>query len=947
MKRLLFLVSLFLVITTSKSFSQDEEVLLGEPLLLSQNDLQKPLPSDAKVRTGVLPNGMRYYIRYNKKPEKRAELRLAVNSGSTSENDDQRGLAHLTEHMAFNGTKNFSKNQVVDYLESVGTKFGPHLNAYTSFDETVYMIQIPTDTDAIVQKGLQILEDWSHNLSFDSSEVEKERGVVVEEWRLGQGAQERMRRKYWPVLFTNSRYAERLPIGKKEIIEHSKQSTLRNFYYDWYRPDNEAIIAVGDFDVDKMEKWVKEKFAAVPSKTNERKVEAYPVPDTQDLLVSTGTDKEATMSIIQLIYKQPVEKEVTESDYRKSMAERLFNSMLNARLSELQHVADPPYVFASTDFGHLVRTKYAYSSYAGCKEDGIEKALTTVLTENERVRRYGFTQTELDRQKNEALRQMEKSFNEREKTESKSFAGEYVRNYLNHEPFPGIEYEYTLHKKYLPGITLAEVNAFAKKWITDGTNAVVIITAPEKATTKMPAESRIKDLFKSTLTADVKPYEDKVLSTPLVVKEPAPAKVVDTKEVKEYNITEWKLANGARVILKPTDFKNDEILFTATSYGGSSLLPDKDYMSAAYADEIINESGLGEYDANALEKYMSGKIANVSPYISDLTEGLSGSCAPKDLETMMQMVYMYFEGPRKDATAFSGLIKQQQTYISNKNSDPNATFRDTISYAWNSYNYRYRPLSSEILKEINLDKAYSIYRQRFTDASNFMFFFVGNFKLDEIKPFVEKYIGGLPSTNSNELWKDLGVKHPSGQVEKMVKKGIEPKSNVVIRYSMPFEYNRNNRNEVTALVKLVNIKLRESLREEKSGVYGVSCSPNIVHYPKGWLEMTIQFGCAPENVDMLVKAANDVVEEIKKKGSDEKNLTKVKEISLREREVGLKENQFWLGTLSSNYMNGENILDLLHYNDWVNSLQGEDFRSFAIKYLKNENYAKFVLMPEK
>jgi len=947
MKRFLFYVFLFLALSanvaTEKAFAQKVKFAGAPPA----DDLQSPLPSDSNVRTGVMPNGMKYYIRYNKKPEKRAELRLAVNAGSTSENDDQQGLAHLNEHMAFNGTKHFSHSEVVDYLESVGTKFGPHLNAYTSFDETVYMIQIPTDTDAIVQKGLQILEDWSHDLSFDSVEVEKERGVVVEEWRLGQGANERMRRKYWPVLFKDSRYADRLPIGKKEIIEGCKQSTLRDFYHDWYRPDNQAVVAVGDFDMDKMEKWIKDKFSAVPSKQNERKVESFPVPDNKELAVATVTDKEANLSVVQIYYKAPVEKEVTVADYRRSMAERLFTSMLNARLGELQRSADPPFVFASIGFGNIVRTKDAYSCFAGCKEDGIEKALNTILTENERVHRFGFTQTELDRQKMESLRLMEKAVAEKDKTESKSFTDEYVRNFLKKEPFPGIEFEYELHKKYLPTITLEEINAFAKKWITDGTNAVVIATAPEKETTKMPSEARIKEMFKAVTTASIDPYKDVVMNKPLVAKAPTPSKVVDTKEVKEYGITEWKLANGARVILKPTDFKNDEILFTASAYGGSSLLSDKDYMSANYADDIINESGLGDYDATSLEKYLSGKIANVSPYIGQLEEGLTGTCAPKDLETMMQMEYLYFKGPRKDSSAFKSLMKRQQTMISNKNSDPNSIFRDTVSYAWNNYNYRSRPLSNDILKEVDLDRAYDIYKQRFSDASNFTFFFVGNFNVDELKPLVEKYIGGLPSSNSHETWKDLGITHPKGKVEKMVKKGIEPKSTVLMRYSMPFEYNRTNRNEINALLKLVNIKLRESLREDKSGVYGVSCNPSMQHYPKQWLEMTIQFGCAPNNVDMLVQAALDVLDDVKKNGADDKNLTKIKELSIRERETGLKENQFWLSALSANYTNNENILDLLHYNDWVNNLKGDDFKTFAAKYLKSDNYAKFVLMPEK
>ncbi len=913
----------------------------------AQDDLRTPLPIDPKIRTGVLPNGLKYYVRYNSKPEKRAELRLAVNAGSTAENDDQRGLAHLTKHMAFNGTKNFKKSELVDYLESIGTKFGPDLNAYTSFDETVYMIQLPTDTEAILTKGFQILDDWAHNLTHDSIEIDKERGVVVEEWRLGQGADERMRRKYWPVLFKDSRYAERLPIGKKEIIEGCSQATLKQFYYDWYRPDLMSIVAVGDFDVDKIEKLIKEKFAAIPSKLNARPIISWNVPDTKELMVATATDKEARYASVQLIYKHPKEVETTLGDYRRDIVEGLYTGMLGSRMAELRRLPDPPFMAGFSSYGRMVRTIDAYTSQAICKEDGIERALTALVTENERVRRFGFTQTELDRQKAEVMRSMEKAFNERDKTESKSLTSECVRNFLNNEPIPGIEVEYNLYKRYVSGITLEEINRLSHVWITEGTNAVAIITAPDKPTLKMPTEDRIREIVQGMRSLDVKPYEDKVLNKPLLEKKPVAGKVTETKEVKEYGITEWKLSNGARVILKPTDFKNDEILFAASAFGGTSLYPDKDYLSAAYSSTIIDESGLGEFDANALEKLLAGKIANVSPGISELQQGLNGSCTPQDMETMLQMAYQYFNAPRKDESTFKSIVEKQKGFLQNKNSDPNSIFRDTVAYAMSQYNYRYRPMTVDMLKEINLDRAFEIYKDRFSDASGFTFFFVGNFKPEEIKPMVETYIGGLPAPKKNESWKDLGVSAPKGLVTKTAKKGIEPKSAVSLKFNMPFEFNRNNRNDVNVLMKLANIKLRESLREEKSGVYGVSCSANPKHYPRQGLEVNVSFGCAPKNVDSLIIAVLTVIDSIKIKGADAKNLLKVKELSIRERETGLKENQFWLGVLSANYMNGENILDLLTYNDYINNLKGDDFKRFANQYLKTDNYAKFVLMPEK
>lgn len=921
--------------------------LLGTFTVNAQYNLSDTLRPDPDVRIGTLSNGMKYYIARNTKPEKRAELRLAVDAGSTSENDDQQGLAHLTEHMAFNGTKNFKKNELVDYLESVGTKFGPHLNAYTSFDETVYMLQIPTDTPAIVEKGLQILEDWAHNLSFDSIEVEKERGVVVEEWRLGQGADERMRRQYWPVLFKDSRYAVRLPIGKKEIIEGAGQGTLRSFYQKWYRPDLMAVIAVGDFDPAVMEKTIIDKFSKIPAAKNNLKPESYPVPDNKEVLVSTSTDKEAVFSLVQMIYKLPVPSQATVSDYRRGLAEQLFGSMLNARTAELQHQADPPFMFSFSGYQELVRTKYAYISAAVCKETGIERALQNLVNENERVRRYGFTESELSRAKAEMMSAMDKLYKERDKTESRNFAQEYVSNFLTGEPMPGISAEYKLYKEYLDGIKLSEVNAFASKWITDGADCVVVITAPDKASTKMPTDERIREIVTGMQKLDLKPYEDKVVNKGLVEGELKGSRIIQTIKMPEFGITQVDLGNGIHVMMKPTEFKNDEILFTAYSWGGWSLYPEKDYMSAANCDQIIDESGIGEFDAVALEKALSGKIAGCSPYVGELSEGVNGSCSPKDVETMFQLIYNYFTSPRKDSTAFLSFMDTQKGLIQNKSADPNSVFRDTISYVMSGYNFRYRPTTLQTLSEINLERAFEIYKERFSDASGFRFYFVGNFKTEELVPLIKKYLGSLPSLNKKEMWKDIGVQSPKGTFNRIVKKGIEPKAAVVLKFEMPFVYNRNNRNEVNALNKLLNIRLREVLREEKSGVYGVGCRYSPQHYPKEKLEMTISFGCAPDNVDMLVQSAMNVLNEVKSAGCDDKNLLKIKETSLRERETLMRENQFWLNTISSNDENGEDLNDLNKYNDWVNSLKKEDFLKFSGKYLQLENMAKFILLPEK
>jgi zinc protease len=915
-------------------------------LSIHAQDLKSKLPVDDKIRTGTLSNGMRYYIRHNSKPENRAELRIAVNAGSTSENDDQQGFAHLVEHMAFNGTEHFKKSELVDYLESIGTKFGAHLNAYTSFDETVYMLQLPTDNPTAMEKGLQILDDWSHALAFDSVEIEKERGVVIEEWRLGQGANERMRRKYWPLLFKDSRYALRLPIGKKEIIEKGKQSALKQFYKDWYRPDLMAVIAVGDFDVAKMEDMIKKQFEDVKLPEQRRTLMGYVVPDNDSLIIATATDKEARRAVVELIYKQQKEKEITVEDYMNSIAKSLFTSMLNQRLDEMSRLADPPFLNAGADYGPLVRAIDAYSTSASAREDAIERTLVALTTENERVRRFGFTQAELDRQKTELLRGMEIAYNERDKTESRNFAREYISNFLTGEPIPGIEFEYNTIKKFIGGISLEQINGYASKWITDGKNCIVLITAPDKETTKMPSDAKIKEIVTSMKSLKLEPYSDKFVDKPLLPVDPTGSEPNYDKQIKELNITEWRFPNGVRVMVKPTDFKNDEILFTSYSWGGWSQSGLSNFRSAASADDIIDESGISDFDVNTLIKKLSGKSVSCSPYISELIDGLSGNCAPSDLETLMQLIYAYNMYPRKDSIAFESWMIKQKTALQNRSGDPQSVFGDTISYVMSGYNARYKPMTVETLKEIKLDEAYNFYESRFGNKDFSNYFFVGNLNIDTLKKLATKYLGSLPMTRTAGKWADIGAAPPKGIVERTVNMGQEPKSTVMLRYNMPFDYNRNNRNELNALAKLMNIRLREVLREEMSGVYGVSFSSAPQHYPEPRLEQIIYFSCDPQNVNKLIQAAKDVIKEVKEKGSDEKNLVKIKETAIRERETYLKENNFWLSTISSNHQNGEDILDILKYNDWVNSLKGEDFKGFAKKYIQEDNFATFTLMPK-
>lgn len=918
-----------------------------QPSFSQIRDMNALIPMDKSIRTGVLPNGMKYYIRKNNKPENRAEMRLAINAGSTAENDAQQGLAHLCEHMCFNGTKNFKKSELVDYLESIGTKFGAHLNAYTSFDETVYMLQLPTDKEEIVTKGLQILEDWAHNVTFDSIEIDKERGVAIEEWRLGQGAQERARRQYWPVLFKDSRYAVRLPIGKKEIIENFPQQVIKDFYNDWYRPDLMAIAVVGDFDLDKMVALVKERFSQVPAEKNPLPLKAWNVPDNETMMVAVAKDKEMTNTTIQVIYKQNTQTPGTYDNYRKGILNNLYSTMLSARYSELSKLAEPPFLYAAGGYSSLVRAKDGFNLVTVAKPDGGAKALEALLTEAERVQRFGFTPSELDRAKSEMLSDMERAYNERDKQESRALVGECVRNFLEGEAMAGIEREFELTKLFLNGITLEEMNGLSKEYFTDGKNEVVVITAPDKTETKVPTEDDVKSIMANVKKMDLTAYVDKVFDKPMLEKIPEPIKILAETKNEKFNITYWKLPNGASVSFKNTDFKNDEIRFQSFRFGGHSTSEDAKQRSAMVAAALINSSGLGELDANDIEKFMSGKNANASPYVSELTEGINGGCAPKDMELMFQMLYQYYMAPRKDEGMFKSMMAKQQASLQNKSVSPESNFRDTVSYVMSNYHPRAKPMTAERLKEINLDDAFNFYRQRFDGVNGLHFMFVGNIDEAKLRNFVERYIATLPAGNSKPEFVNLQMKAPEGNVERFIYKGSEPKSSVSLRITGKMENNRKNRVGINLMMRLLSIKLRESMREDKSGVYGVGANVSTSKYPNEGYDINISFGCSPDNVEMLIRAAIAEIELMKKNGASEIDITKVRETALRERESDLKENNFWLSAMYNQYYYGDDINDLDSYTEIVKAMDSNRYKELAIQYLKMDNFARFVLLPEK
>lgn len=904
-----------------------------------------PLPFDPAVTVGTLPNGLRYYIRENHKPEKRAELRLIVNAGSVLEDEDQRGLAHMVEHMAFRGTRRFARNEISSYLESIGMRYGPDINAFTSFDETVYMVTIPTDTASIVDKGFQILSEWAHNVAFEPSQIEKERPVVIEEWRLGQGAENRMQNKWFPALLSGSRYASRIPIGDKSVLETYKPATLRRFYNTWYRPDLMAVVAVGDFDKTQIESLIRRYLGAIPRAAHPTARTLFPVPSHDTTIVAIATDKEATRSMIRLLYKQPKRSNTTVASYRQALVEQLFSSILNDRFSEITQNPNPPFITAQAGQGELVRSGESFSMTAIVADNGIPRALSALLTEGERVRRFGFLQSELDRAKKDLQRNLEQAFAEREKTNSGVYADAYMQAFLQSEPSTSIEYDLAMTKQFLPTVGLSEVNRLAGEWMTDR-NRVVATTSPGKPALVDPTRAELLATFSAVKGASIAPYTENAPAARLVEKEPTGGTVVSERQTPAIGVTEWKLSNGVRVLLKPTDFNADQIAFTAYASGGASLLPDSSYYQASGADLIPMTSGVGKFSAVDLQKFLAGKQVSVSSSISDLQQGLSGNASQRDLDTMLELVYLYFTEPRLDTSAVNTFLGRYKGVLANRNASPEAAFSDTLQVTMAQHSARELPISISLLDKVDPTQSYNFYKDRFADASGFTFVIVGNFKPDSIKPLVAKWLGGLPASGRKETWRDTGVRPPPGVVERIVKKGVEPKARTALVFTGPFEYNRRNRYHLSALAELLSIKLREALRENLGGTYGVSVSPIASRDPEPSYTFSIGFGSAPERLEPLTAAALQQIDSVKKFGVTDGYLTKVKEAALRARETALKQNNYWVSQISSFDQNGWPLAEIPEGDKLISELTSRDLQQAAIRYLRTDNYVRVSLYPE-
>lgn len=911
--------------------------------------LDDPIPLDPAVRTGTLPNGLKYFIRRNVKPEKRVELRLAVNIGSVNEDDDQLGIAHLIEHLCFAGTKSFSRMELLHYLQSIGASFGPDINAYTSFDETVYQLSLASDSEEILKNGLKIMREWAHDVTLDNAEIDRERNVVIEEWRLGRGAGQRMRDKFLPVVFKDSKYATRLPIGTKESIEKVSYDTVKRFYHDWYRPDNMAFVVVGDIDPDKIEASIRADFGNIPAVEHPRAKEKYTVPDHDQPLYANVSDHENANNVVFLLYKTDADLRHTQADYRRELTEHLFLRLLNLRLDELRQQAEPPFLQAGAGYGRLgARDKKAYQLSAYVAENGIQKGMTAVLTENERIRQHGFTAAELERGKRAMLKNLEQSYLERDKTESNRLVGQYVSYFLEQEPAPGIEFEYEFAKRHLDEVTLDDVNHLATQWITTGKNRVIVTESVEKPGVKMPTDAEVQAVVDQVAKTPVTPYQEKQLAKSLLEKKPAPGKVSQEKPIEGIGVTELTLSNGIRVVLKPSTFKNDEIIFSAYREGGGSLFSDDYNLSAQLADECAIESGVAQFSKVDLQKMLSGKVVTVIPQLNTYYEGMRGRCSVADLESMMQLIYLYFTQPRADETAFQSLVTRRKAALKNALSNPmTAFFNDLakIRYQNHPRNPRVLPTDEDWAK-VTWAKTTEVYRTRFSNASGFTFVVVGSFAVDTIKPLLETYLGSLPSKSEPSAWKDLGIRSISGPFDQKIVHGTDPKSMAVISLEGPTDYSRDEAHVLSSLGGVIQRLLIDRLRQDMGGVYAPRCSAYMSRVPYPHFVFEVMIPCAPENVEKLTDAAYDEIKKVQTNGVKPEDIQKEVETQRRAAEKDAQDNNAWGRKLEQIYRDHESFGRVADPNELIKLVTSENLQRVANKYLDTTKTVRFVMYPE-
>lgn len=915
--------------------------------------LTDPLPLAPEVTVGKLPNGLTYYIKKNARPAQKVELRLVVKAGSILEDDDQQGLAHFTEHMAFNGSTHFKRNELISYLQSIGVKFGADLNAYTSFDETVYVLPIPTNKKENLEKGFLVLEDWAHGLKFNPADINSERGIVLEEARLGKGASDRMNKVLYPKLLNGSRYAERMPIGKESVLKTFKPEAIKRFYKDWYRPDLMAVMVVGDVEPSQAEKLIRQHFGKLknPAKPRPRLYAEVPQRSQTEALVIT--DKEAPDDTVFIRYPiRAAQEPVTIADYRRQMIENLYGQMLSARMQELTQQANPPFIQGGSSVGKLVRGYESFSAYALLGKGGVQPAVDALVLEDERARRFGFSQDELDRARKDMLRNYERAYSERDKSDSAGFVAEYSRNFLEQEAVPGIANELLYAQELLPQVTLQEINETVAKVIPDQQKKLVVFMGAEPkagdAASTVPTQQQLLDAVAQAERQTVEPRTEKVLASKLMDGPPAGGGIVSEKLNSAIGVTELTLGNGVRVLLKPTDFKNDQVLMGSTRFGGQSLFGDADIYNARYASAVVGSMGLKDLAPLDLQKVLAGKTVNVGASLGELSEGFGGSASSADVEAMLQLVYLYFHDVRKDAGLYQSFIGKQQDLAKNSMAQPEAVFYDAIQHAMYGDNPRVDgvPRAADFDK-VGLDRSLDIFRQRFSSARDMTFIFAGSFELDKIKPLIASYLGTLPVADVAHAYRDVGMRPVTGVVKKDIYMGSEPKSTISITFNGDAAYSDEQKLTLQALGEVLNLKVIEVLREKMSMIYGGGFDTSMGQHPYGHYSVALNLPTGPENVDKVIAAAFAEINKMKADGPSVADLEKVKLNWITRQQKSLRENNYWMNQLMGSVTQGRDPAHILNYEQRVRAITPQAVKLAAQRYLDMHNYVQVVLYPER
>lgn len=923
--------------------------LLAVIQVSAQQEMQ-PLPIDPKVRYGKLPNGLTYYIRHNAQPKERADFYIAQNVGSILEEENQRGLAHFLEHMAFDGTKNFPGHGMDDFIESVGMRGGENFNAYTSFDETVYMIMnAPVTNPSTVDSCLLILHDWSGFITLADSAIEKERGVIREEWRTRQDAQARLWEQQLPKMYPDSRYANRLPIGSIDVINNFKPDELRAYYKKWYRPDLQAVIVVGDINVDEVEADIKRIFADIPTPINSASREEFEVPDNDMPLISIAKDKEAANTILYVFYKHdklPKELYATPMGLVKDYIQTVAATMMNERFEEILHQAQPPFVYAQASDGDFMvsRTKDAWTVAAIAQEGAIDSALTTLVKETQRLKQYGFTPSEYERARINVLKQYESAYNERENQKNSAYTREYVRHFTEGGYIPGIETEYTLLSQIAPNIPVQQVNQYIQDMIGDN-NIVISLTGPDKAGVTYPSEEELLRTFLKAQRIPVEPYQETVSNEPLIPNLPAPGTITEIQTDQRFGATVLTLSNGVKVVIKPTDFKKDEILMTATRPGGSTLFGDKDIYNLKVFNEVIDLGGLGNFSAIELSKRLAGKKVSCTPSLGLDDESFNGSSTPSDLKTLFELIYLYFTAPRMDEEAYASFENRMKAQLLNTELDPMVAFSDTLAQAVYKGNPRAMRLRPGDFAHISYPRIMEMYKQRFSDASGFVFSLVGNISIDSIRPYVEQYLASLPASGKIEKGNPSVVPAlRKGEYTNIFQREMEvPKATVVNFISGQMDYSLPNIVTATALKQILDLVYMEKVREDEGGTYGVQSYARISPFPEGRTTLQIFFDTDPAKRERMNNIVRNELKRIMEVGPRAEDFKKTQDNLLKRHAENLQENSYWLNILDNYYYRRFDAET--EYEPIVKGLTPEQIRSFTRQLLSQGNRIEVVMEP--